>query len=236
MKPQHTALAALVVLSSLLSGAASAQTAPARQDHGVLRQTVSQFLTVQAGGLPGQITVTVGAIDPRLNLAACAAPEAFLPNGARAWGKTSVGVRCVAPSPWTVYIPAMVQVQGEYLAAAVPLAQGQTIGPNDVARVSGDLTTLPPGIVTEQAQAVGHILARSVAVGAPLRQDALRSQQAVAQGQVVRLVSSGPGFKVTADGRALAGGSDGQVVQVKTQSGQVVSGVARPGGTVEVTF
>jgi flagella basal body P-ring formation protein FlgA len=236
MKPQHTALAALVVLSSLLSGAAGAQTAPARQDHGVLRQTVSQFLTVQAGGLPGQITVTVGAIDPRLNLAACAAPEAFLPNGARAWGKTSVGVRCVAPSPWTVYIPAMVQVQGEYLAAAVPLAQGQTIGPNDVARVSGDLTTLPPGIVTEQSQAVGHTLARSVAVGAPLRQDALRSQQAVAQGQVVRLVSSGPGFKVTADGRALANGSDGQVVQVKTQGGQVVSGVARPGGTVEVTF
>lgn len=232
MKPQYTALAALLVLA----GAASAQTAPARQDHGVLRQTASQFLTVQAGGLPGQITVTVGAIDPRLNLAACTAPEAFLPNGARAWGKTSVGVRCVAPSPWTVYIPAMVQVQGEYLAAAVPLAQGQTIGPNDIARVSGDLTALPPGIVTEQSQAVGHTVARSVAVGAPLRQDALRSQQAVAQGQVVRLVSSGPGFKVTADGRALANGSDGQVVQVKTQNGQVVSGVARAGGTVEVTF
>lgn len=232
MKPQHTALAALL----LLSGAASAQTAPARQDHGVLRQTVSQFLTVQAGGLPGQITVTVGAIDPRLNLAACAAPQAFLPNGARAWGKTSVGVRCVAPSPWTVYIPAMVQVQGEYLAAAVPLAQGQTIGPNDIARVSGDLTALPPGIVTEQAQAVGYTVARSVAVGAPLRQDALRSQQAVAQGQVVRLVSSGPGFRVTADGRALASGSDGQTVQVKTQNGQVVSGIARLGGTVEVAF
>ena len=82
----------------------------------------------------------------------------------------------MAPSPWTIYIPAMVQVQGEYLAAAVPLAQGQPIGPNDIARVSGDLTALPPGIVTEQAQAVGHTVARSVAVGAPLRQDALRSQ------------------------------------------------------------
>ena len=46
MKPSYTALALLV-----LAGAASAQTAPARQDHGVLRQTVSQFLTVQAGGL-----------------------------------------------------------------------------------------------------------------------------------------------------------------------------------------
>ena len=234
IKQYQTTLASLAL--SALATASFAQTAPARQDHGVLRQAVTQFLTVQAGGLPGQISVTVGAIDPRLNLAACAAPEPFLPNGARAWGKTSVGVRCVAPSPWTVYIPAMVQVQGEYLAAAVPLAQGQTIGPNDIARVSGDLTTLPPGIVTEQSQAVGHTLARSVAVGAPLRQDALRSQQAVAQGLVVRLVSSGPGFMVTADGRALANGSDGQVVQVKTQNGQVVSGVARAGGTVEVTF
>ena len=62
---------------------------------GVLRQAATQFLTVQAGGLPGQITVTVGAIDPRLNLAACAAPEPFLPNGSRAWGKTSVAERAV---------------------------------------------------------------------------------------------------------------------------------------------
>lgn len=234
IKQYQTTVAALAL--SALAGASFAQSAPARQDHGVLRQAVSQFLTVQAGGLPGQISVTVGAIDPRLNLAACVAPEPFLPNGARAWGKTSVGVRCSAPSPWTVYIPAMVQVQGEYLAATVPLAQGQTVGPNDVAKVRGDLTALPPGIVTEPSQAVGYTVTRTVAVGAPLRQDALRSQQAVAQGQMVRLVSSGPGFKVTTDGRALANGSDGQTIQVRAPNGQVVSGVARAGGLVEVAY
>ena len=233
IKHIQTTLAALALS---VAAASLAQSAPAKQDHGVLRQTATQFLAVQAGGLPGQISVTVGAIDPRLNLAACAAPEPFLPNGARAWGKTSVGVRCTAPSPWTVYIPAMVQVQGEYLAAAVPLAQGQTIGPNDIARVRGDLTTLPPGIVTEPSQAVGYTVARTVAVGAPLRQDALRSQQAVASGQMVRLVSSGPGFKVTSDGRALANGSDGQTIQVRAPNGQVVSGVARLGGLVEVAY
>ena len=234
IKQLKTTLAALAL--GALATASLAQTAPARQDHGVLRQTVTQFLPVQAGGLPGQISVTVGALDPRLNLAACAAPEAFLPNGARAWGKTSVGVRCSAPSPWTVYIPAMVQVQGEYMAATVPLAQGQTIGPNDIAKVRGDLTALPPGVVTEPSQAVGYTVSRTVAVGAPLRQDALRSQQAVAQGQTVRLVSSGPGFKVTTDGRALANGSDGQTIQVRAPNGQVVSGVARLGGLVEVAF
>lgn len=234
IKQFRTVFTALAL--SAMAAASFAQSAPARQDHGALRQAVIQFLTVQAGGLPGQISVTVGAIDPRLNLAACAAPEAFLPNGAKAWGKTSVGVRCTAPSPWTVYIPAMVQVQGEYLAAAVPLAQGQTIGPNDVAKVRGDLTALPPGIVTDASQAVGYTVARTVALGAPLRQDALRSQQAVAQGQMVRLVSAGPGFKVTTDGRALANGSDGQTIQVRAPNGQVVSGVARLGGLVEVAY
>jgi flagella basal body P-ring formation protein FlgA len=234
IKQLQNTLAALA-LSATAAGS-FAQSAPARQDLGVLRQAVTQFLTVQAGGLPGQISVTVGAIDPRLNLAACAAPEPFLPNGARAWGKTSVGVRCSAPSPWTVYIPAMVQVQGEYLAATVPLAQGQTIGPNDIAKVRGDLTALPPGIITEPSQAVGYTVARTVAVGAPLRQDALRSQQAVAQGQTVRLVSSGPGFKVTTDGRALANGIEGQTIQVRAPNGQTVSGVARLGGLVEVAY
>jgi len=234
IKQLQNTLAALAL--SATAAASFAQSAPARQDLGALRQAVTQFLTVQAGGLPGQISVTVGAIDPRLNLAACAAPEPFLPNGARAWGKTSVGVRCSAPSPWTVYIPAMVQVQGEYLAATVPLAQGQTIGPNDIAKVRGDLTALPPGIITEPSQAVGYTVARTVAVGAPLRQDALRSQQAVAQGQTVRLVSSGPGFKVTTDGRALANGIEGQTIQVRAPNGQVVSGVARLGGLVEVAY
>jgi flagella basal body P-ring formation protein FlgA len=234
IKQLTTAFAALTLCA--LATTCLAQSAPARQDLGVLRQAVTQFLTVQAGGLPGQISVTVGAIDPRLNLAACAAPEAFLPNGARAWGKTSVGVRCSAPSPWTVYIPAMVQVQGEYLAATVPLAQGQVVGPNDIAKVRGDLTALPPGVITEPSQAVGYTVARTVAVGAPLRQDALRSQQAVVQGQMVRLVSSGPGFKVTTDGRALANGSDGQTIQVRGPNGQVVSGVARLGGLVEVAY
>lgn len=232
-------MASRTLLGVVLAAAASyamAQASPARQDHAQLREAVTAFLTVQAGGLPGQISIDVGAIDPRLNLAACAAPEAFLPNGSRAWGKTSVGVKCTTPSPWTVYIPAVVHVTGEYLVAAVPVAHGQTIGANDLAKVRGDLTALPPGIVTEPAQAVGFAAARSVAVGAPLRQDALRAQRAVVMWQTVRVVAEGPGFKVASEGRALANGSNGQTVQVRTQSGYVVSGTARLGGIVEVVF
>ena len=114
-----------------------------------------KFLRTQTTGLPGQVAIKIGRIDSRLNVPACAAPEAFLPNGSRAWGKTTVGVRCTVPAPWTIYIPATVQIQADYIVTATPLAQGQNIGPNDIAKIKGDLATLPAGIITDPAQVVG---------------------------------------------------------------------------------
>jgi flagella basal body P-ring formation protein FlgA len=219
-----------------LGHGALAQEPDARQDPAALRQTVEQFLRVQSAGLPGKAAITVGAIDARLNLPACAAPEAFLPPGARAWGKTTVGVRCSVPSRWNIYVSATVRVHGAYIAAAAPLAQGQSLTAGDLVRVEGDLTALPPGIVTDASQAVGRTLALSLPAGTPLRQDALRAQQAIQQGQTVRVVSAGPGFQVSAEARALNNASEGQVTQARTSGGQVVSGIARLGGVVEVTY
>src|SRR5262249_15135898 len=145
-----------------------------RQSHDALRQAAEQFLQTQAAGLPGTVTITVGTIDPRVNLAACAAPQAYLPPSARVWGKTTVGVRCTAPTNWNVYLSATVRVQGEYVATAAPLAQGQTIGQTDLVKLNGDLTSLPPGIIMDPAQAIGRALAMSLSPGTPLRQDALR--------------------------------------------------------------
>ncbi len=227
-----------IALAALLTsaGMAAAQMPTPRQDQTVLRQQAEQFLRIQSAGLPGSVNIQVGQIDARTNLPACAAPEAFLPTGGRIWGKTTVGIRCVAPSPWIIYIPATVQVMAEYLVTAAPLVQGQILGPNDIAKVKGDLTALPSGILTDPSQAIGRTLAASLRMGAPLRNDALRSQQVVQQGQTVRIVSVGPGFRVSAEAKALNNAADGQVAQARTASGQVVSGVAKAGGVVEVTY
>lgn len=227
---------ALFLLGMACSAYAMATANSARQDEAVLRKTVEQFLQNESRGLPGEVSVTVGPVDPRLFLAACPGFETFLPPGNKAWGKTTVAVRCNEPVHWTVYISAVVHVNGDYLAAVTPLAQGQQVTEKDVALVHGDLTTLPPGIITSAAQAVGLTVARSVPAGMPVRQDALKSQQAVASGQVVRLVSAGDGFSVSAEGRALSNAAEGQVVQARAANGQVVSGIARLGGTVEVGY
>ncbi|MGE5650138.1 MAG: flagellar basal body P-ring formation chaperone FlgA [Bacillota bacterium] len=215
---------------------AGAQDPGPRQQHAALRDTVEQFLHAQTAGLPGNASISVGAIDPRLNLAACPSPEAFFPAGSRAWGKTTVGVRCTAPANWTIYVPATVRVHGEYIVAAAPLAQGQAVGPNDIRKIKGELTSLPAGVITDASQAVGRTLSISTPAGAALRQDTLRAQQAIQQGQTVRVTTNGPGFRVSAEARALTNANEGQVVQARTASGQVVSGVARMGGIIEVTY
>jgi flagella basal body P-ring formation protein FlgA len=171
-----------------------------------------------------------------MSLAACPAPEAFLQPGARAWGNTTVGVRCAAPSAWKVYIQAKVSVQGEYVAAAVPLAQGQPIEQSQLVLMQGDLAALPNGVLTDMAQAVGRSSTVSVQAGAPLRLDGLKSKPVVQQGQAVRVVSTGAGFSVSAEAKAIGNASEGQVVQVRTPAGKILSGVAKEGGLVEVAI
>jgi flagella basal body P-ring formation protein FlgA len=227
---------AFLIIGFALAAAAHSETPAPREDAGAIRKIVEQFLHLQSAGLPGEVSIVVGAVDPRLYLVNCPSAEAFLPGGNKAWGKTTVGVRCADPARWTVYISATVGVAGDYIAAVANLTQGQVIGTHDVAVVHGDLTSLPPGIVTDLSQAVGLTAARSVPAGMPLRQDSLRSPLAVQQGQVVRLVSSGEGFRVSAEGHALTNAADGQIAQARTAGGQVVSGIARMGGTVEVNY
>lgn len=232
-------LATLIVTAAALA----ASFAPAvqaqnqgRQDAAAIKRTVEDFLKIQSGGMPGQVTVAVGAIDPRLSLAACPAPQAFFSPGARAWGKTTVGVRCTAPASWTMYVQATVTVTGNYVASAAPLVQGQEIEERQLTVLQGDLTTLPAGVATDISQVVGRSINASLPPGTPLRLDTLRSKPVVQPGQLVRLVSSGSGFSVSAEARAMSSAGDGQVVRVKTSSGQQISGIAKQGGLVEVAF
>lgn len=223
-----------LILTTPLALNAAAPAAP-RQDTAAIRAAVDSFLRGQTSP-HGKTTADVGRIDQRLNLPACTQLQTFFPRGSKAWGQTTVGVRCTTPARWTVYVSATVKVDGRYLVAAVPLAQGQQIGAADVAIVEGDLAALPAGVVTDSAQAVGRNAAKTVAMGEPLRTDALRNQQAVQQGQVVRLVSSGPGFEIAVVGRALTNATEGQLAQAKTPAGKVVSGIARMGGILEVAY
>lgn len=206
------------------------------QDVNIIKQTAIDFLTAQAKEFSDKVNVNVTPVDSRLNLPVCDAPEAFLPIGARITGRTSVGVKCTTTANWTIYLQANVGIIANYVATASSIPAGQPITPNDITLVEGDLAALPRGVMTDPQQVIGRTLTTSLRPGMPVRQEILRQQLAIQQGQAVKLSSSGPGFSVMMEGVALTSATEGQLVKAKTASGQVVTGTAKMGGIVEIQY
>lgn len=234
-----TGMVLVAMLCALAHFAKAAEVLPVvtpKQDLSSVRAKIDEFLVRQTEGYPGKASISVGAIDNNLKLAPCPNIEVFLPPGSRAWGKTSVGVRCQAPTVWAIYVQAKVGVTAKYLVASGPLAQGHVVASQDLMYENGDLTQLPAGVFTDPDQAIGRIVHVSLNAGTVLREEMLKLPPAVQQGQTVQLVSIGNGFKISSEGQAINNASEGQVVQVKVASGQLISGIARRGGQIEVGF
>ena len=199
-----------------------------------LHDTLNDFLYAQTQGLPGRVSYSIGQIDARAVEAPCQALETFLPNGSRLWGKSTVGIRCLAPTTWTIYVQVHVRVTGNYIVAARSIPSGRVLTAEDVVSKSGDLTRLPSGVISETGNVLGRTAKNGVAAGQPLREDQLILSWVIQRGQNVKTLVSGSGFNVSSDGKALNNATEGQVVQVRTSSGQVISGIARSGGIVEI--
>lgn len=207
----------------------------AQQNLSEIRHAVEAFAKQQTAHLAGQVSVTVGAIE-QVQLPACAKLQSFLPLGGKLWGNSNVGVRCSQGADWTLYVPVTVRVQAPVVVATRPLGSGRILADEDLTLQMAELTQLPAGVISAAQDAVGKVLTAGVVAGHPLRQDMLRAPIVVRQGQSVRLIAQGQGFKVSSEGKALSNAAVGQNVQVKAQNGQTVSGVVQADGTIEVQY
>lgn len=227
----------LILLAMLALFCLRPVAARAHQESPPVSKAVEEFLKIQTQGLPGQARFKVTPLDPRNNLAPCPAFMVELTPGARLWGRSSVRVRCQAEGGWMIHVPVQILVTGHYLVTARALTRGQAVTEADLSQLSGELTMLPDGILTEPDQAIGRSASLSIPAGRPLRGDMLQQAWVIQQGQTVQVVSSGAGFQVTAgDGRALGNATEGQIVQVRMANGRLISGLARGGATVEVGY
>ena len=220
-------LAALAVVLTLSASRAHGAQPP-------LQDTLRQFADRELDTSAGEMEVTIGDLDPRLNLAPCARYEPFLPPGTKLWGRATLGVRCVEGANWVVYVPIQVRVYAPALVAARALPRNHAIAPDDVRIERLELTAIANPVVTATEPYAGERLTRAVLPGEPITRTILRTPPVVQPGDPVRVVIGGRGFRISADGKALTMGSDGQTVQVALGGGRMVSGVAHQGGTVEV--
>ncbi len=199
-----------------------------------VQREASSALAAAGGGV--RIDVTVGQLDPRLQLAPCARIEPFIPSGARLWGRANVGLRCVEGATWSVLLPVTVRVYGPALVATRPLSPQAPIAQEDVQTADVEWTREPQGVVTDAQQLANRVLQRPIALGQPIPLVALRAPMVISQGDPVKVVGIGRGFSISADAIALASAQEGQSVRVRTDSGRILSGTARSGRQVDVTF
>ncbi|OIQ82012.1 flagella basal body P-ring formation protein FlgA precursor [mine drainage metagenome] len=220
----------LLLCSSVPAMAAEWQSLPA------IQATVEAFVQEKLAAQPGENTFTVSRIDARLKLTRCDQPEPYLPSGNRLWGNVSVGVRCLSPSAWTIYVPVSIKVSRQVVVSARPISSGQTIQAEDVQLQQRDITMFAGSALTAPDQAIGKNSAVPVPSGTVLRTEMLRIANIIQQGQTVRLVAQGTGFRVSSEGTAMNNARPGQVVSIKTRSGQIIKGIAVSEGVVEVSF
>jgi flagella basal body P-ring formation protein FlgA len=204
-------------------------------DSAMILDTAEQHIRLQTKNLAGKATITMGQFDAS-KLPPCSALEAFTPQGSKIVGRTHIGVRCLSPNSWSVLVPAQIAVAGNYVTTSRPIIAGQAISESDLVTLSGDVSHLPSGVVSDPASIIGKTLRNSLGAGQTIRQDQLVAPMVIRQGQTVRVLSKGSGFSVSAEGKAINNAAVGQQTQIRMNSGQTISGTARADGSVEIEY
>jgi flagella basal body P-ring formation protein FlgA len=137
-----------------------------------------------------------------------------------------------------VAFSAFAQESADQLDVVVPahdIARGAVLAEGDLTTKSIAVTRANDGIVRNVSDAAGREAKRALRAGEFLRSSDLKRPALVAQGSNVTMVFEAPGIHLTAVGRALAEGGEGDSIAVlnPTSYRQVVAVVTAP-GTVRV--
>lgn len=184
---------------------------------------------------PLRLEVKVGNLDSRLKLAPCGNVEPYLPPGARLWGRTRIGLRCVdGVSRWNVSLPVTVNAYGNAWVIKGTVLAGTTLTEEDVVEAEVNWAEEASPVLRDPALWIGQVATRQLTTGQALRHGMVKPAQVFQAGAQVRVVVQGPGFQISSDAQALSAGVVGQVARVRMDSGKVSSGVVLDMRTVKI--
>ncbi|MBC6907395.1 flagella basal body P-ring formation protein FlgA [Saccharophagus sp. K07] len=193
------------------------------EDPNELRAQVNAFLldTLQneyVGIPPENLEVNASNLDPRLRLSKCLNPLRYEITSPRPYGSNlSVKVNCSGPSPWTIYVPARVDVFAEIVVLARSLERGTVLTQDDVTLMRMNLAQAGFGNIRDTNQVVGMELKRRLEAGEPVRLSHVKQPQVVRKGDRVVLEASTGAVSVVTSATALASGQVGEQIQVRNE-------------------
>ena len=210
---------------------ARAQAAP---DLGQITQRwIDAALQQNPPSSPLRMEVSVGELDERLRLAPCARIEPYLPAGARLWGRSRLGLRCLeGATRWNVFLPLTIKAFGPAWVLTGNVTSGTVLTAADATEAEVDWAAESASVVADPALWVGQVASRQLLAGQTLRQSMVRAPHLFKSGAQVRVVTEGPGYAVSATGQAMTAGAAGQTVRIRMGNGKIITGVVDETGAV----
>lgn len=133
-------------------------------------------------------------------------------------------------------IGARVQDMVELPVLSRRLAMGEVIGDGDITYLSVPRERVQAGAVVQASEMVGKTLRRAVAPNQAVNSRDVRDPIVVAKGQPVTILLKTATMQLTASGKALTDGSEGELVRiVNTSSSRVIEAVVAGPNLVTVT-
>jgi flagellar basal body P-ring formation protein FlgA len=226
-------ISSLALAACLLSATAALATT---QSLDAIQSAAESFVRSNLPASTLKRYVSASQLDSRLRLAACAAPlETFSQSATASGARMTVGVRCPAANPWTLYVPVAVEVEAPVLVLRRALARRARVAPTDVEPQVRRLPGSAVNFITDAAHLQGHRLKRSLPAGAALTVDVLAPDILVRRGQHVTLIAATGPVEIRAQGQALSDGVESERVRVQNVTSlKVVEGVVGKDGVVRV--
>ncbi len=212
-------------------------TAATYQSHKSIYTTAQLFMSDHVSALYSQKpTVKVGTLDSRLKLKQCSEKlHAFLPNGSREIGRTTVGVKCMGSKPWSLHVPVTVSLYKKVLVSKRQIQKGALLTAADLKLSKQDVSRLTYGYFEAITDGVGMKLKRRMMSGKVLTPAMLKKPQIISRGQKVTILAQAGNMQVRMSGKALTSGAVGDRIKViNNKSQKKLEGVIIQTGEVKV--
>lgn len=202
--------------------------------------TVKQHLQLKLEALfqqpvaaQGDVVRTVTLLASAQQIAAvCETPELSVAGqDNRLTGKRTVVARCGTRK---IFLPVRVNASGTWWVASQSLPSGAILQQSDIEPHTGNIDGQPAGLIFQPEEIIGQRLTRALTAGKPVLQNQLRQQWRLHAGQQVDLVTTGNGFRIRGQGKALNNAAIDDTLRVQTANGQTVSGKVAPDGQVMI--
>lgn len=221
-----TAVAVWLCSASAAASVPSDQTAKQR-----LMLKLDELIKQPENGSEVVRTATLLATPAQL-AAVCDNPElSLVGRDSRLTGKRTVLAQCGARRH---FLPVRISAQGTWWVASQSLPGGAIVQRSDIEPVTGSLDHQPGGLIFYADEIIGQRLTRAVDAGKPLLESQLRQQWRLRAGQTVDLVTTGSGFRIRSQGKALNNAAVDDLLRVKTAGGRTVSGKVGADGQVTI--